>query len=144
MSKWQTVQNKCARFVFGVKKSASLRNSTLAMRKNLHMLPVAYRSQYKIAILVFKCLSNDAPDYLQNLISLKQKNSEYDLRPESQLCLLNTPTLFPKFNKSKFSVKYIAPTTWNKLPLNIRCTKNFSVFKKILKTHYFTLAFEND
>ena len=45
------------------------------------MLPVAYRSQYKIAIglLVFKCLSNEAPDYLQNLIWLKQTNSEYDL-----------------------------------------------------------------
>ena len=70
MSKLQTVQNKCARLVFGVKKSASLHNSTLAMRKDLHMLPVAYRSQYKIAIglLVFKCLSNEAPDYLQNLI----------------------------------------------------------------------------
>ena len=91
MSKLQTVQNTCARFVFGVKKSPSLRNSTLAMRKDLHMLPVAYRSQYKIAILVFKCPSNEASDYLQNLISLKQKNSEYDLRPESQLYLLNAP-----------------------------------------------------
>ena len=69
------------------------------MRKDLHMLPVAYRRQYKIAILVlvFKYLSNEALDYLQNLISLKQKNSEYDLRPESQLYLLNAPTLFPKF-----------------------------------------------
>ena len=123
MSKLPTVQNKCARFVFGVKKCVSLRNSTLAMRKDLHnmhiMLPVAYRNQYKIAILVFKCLSNEAPDYLQNLISLKQKNSEYDLRPESQLYLLNDPTLFPKFNKSKFGFKYIALTIWNKLPLNI-------------------------
>ena len=68
-----------------------------------YMFPVAYRSQYKIAILVFKCLSNEAPNYLQNLISLKQKNSEYDLRPESQLYLLHAPTdvLFPKCNKSK-------------------------------------------
>ena len=108
------------------------------------MLPVAYRSQYKIAILVFKCLSNEAPDYLQNLISLKQKNSEYDLRPESQLYLLDAPTLFPKFIKSKFGFKYIALTIWNKLPLNIRCTKNFCVLKKMLKTHYFTFAFKND
>ena len=133
VSKLQTVQNKCARLVFGEKKSASLRNSTLTMRKDLHMLPVAFRSQYKIAILIFKCLSNEASDYLQNLISLKQKNSEYDLRPESQLYLLNAPTLFPKFNKSKFGFKYIAPTIWNKLPLNICCTKNFSVFKNMLK-----------
>ena len=52
--------------------------------------------------------------------------------------------LFPKFNKSRFGFKYIAPTIWNKLSLNICCTKTFSAFKKVLKTHYFTLAFEND
>ena len=128
-----------------MKKSVGLRNSTLAMRKDLHMLPVVYRRQYIIALLVFKCLSNEAPDYIQDLISLKQKNSDYyELRPESQLYILNAPTLFPKFNESKFGFKYIALTIWNKLPLNIRYTKSFSVFKKMLKTHYFTLAFESD
>ena len=70
----------------GVKNFVDLHNSASAMRKDLHMLPVADRSQNKVALLVFKCLSNKAPDYLQDLFSLKQKNSEYyDLRPESQL-----------------------------------------------------------
>ena len=138
MSKLRAVQNKCARFVFEVKKSVSLRNSISAMR---NMLPVACRSQYKIALLVFKCLSNQDMDYLQDLISLKQNNSEYDLRPESQLYLLNVPTLFPKFKKCKFGFKYIAPTIWNKLPLNVRCTKSFNAFKKMLKMHYFTLTY---
>ena len=107
------------------------------------MLPIAYRSRYKIALLVFKCLNNEAPDCLQNLISLKQKNFEYDLRPECQLYILNVPTLFPRFEKSKFGFKYILPTIWNKVHMNICCAKSISVFKKTLKTHYFTLAFES-
>ena len=111
-----------------MKKSVGLRNFTSTLRKDLHMLPLAYRNQYKIALLVFKCLSNEAPDYLQDFISLKQKISEYDLRPESQLYLENAPTLFPKFKKSKFGFKYISPTIWNKLLMNIRCTKSFKCF----------------
>ena len=43
--------------------------------------------------------------YLPDFISLKQKNSEYDLTPESQFYLLNVPTLSPKFKKSKFGFK---------------------------------------
>ena len=36
VSQLQTVQNKCARFVFGEKKSVGLRNSTSVMSEDLH------------------------------------------------------------------------------------------------------------
>ena len=34
----------------------------------LHWLPVKYRIMYKILLLVFKCLSGEAPTYLQEMI----------------------------------------------------------------------------
>ena len=36
----------------------------------LHWLPISYRIDYKIGLLVFKCLNGLAPSYLSDLIQL--------------------------------------------------------------------------
>jgi len=54
----QSVQNAAARQVTGTRRSDHI---TL---KVLHWLPVRQRIQYKIAILVHKCLNERAPEYL--------------------------------------------------------------------------------
>ena len=44
-----------------------------------------------------------------------------------------------KFGARAFSVS--DPTLWNLLPAHLRVAKNISPFRKLLKTHFFDLAF---
>ena len=54
------------RFIFGLSGS-SLRMHLLPYLKRLHFLPVKFRIEFKIALLIHKCLHGYAPTYLKNL-----------------------------------------------------------------------------
>ena len=43
------------------------------------------------------------------------------------------------YSARAFSVS--GPTLWNLLPAHLRVAKNISSFRKLLKTHFFDLAF---
>ena len=60
----QRIQNSCAKIILGASKYSS---ATSAL-KELHMLPVHVRAQYKILVIVYKCLHDHAPAYLSNLL----------------------------------------------------------------------------
>ena len=36
--------------------------------QQLHFLPIHYRSQFKVNLIVYKCFQNQAPDYLKTLL----------------------------------------------------------------------------
>ena len=42
--------------------------SSKASLQSLHWLPIRSRINFKIAVLVYKCLQGEAPEYLQNLL----------------------------------------------------------------------------
>ena len=42
--------------------------------KGLHWLPISYRIQYKILLLVYKCLNGMGPDYLSNMFHYANYN----------------------------------------------------------------------
>ena len=67
IAKLQGVQNAAARLVTSVSKYEHITPSL----RELHWLPVSFRVNFKIAILVFKCLNNMAPLYLSNLIQIR-------------------------------------------------------------------------
>lgn len=137
MQKLQSVQNKCAKFIMNANHHRCVESLTM----ELHFLPVTYRIDFKIALLVHKCLNNQAPLYLKKLISTKQKNDAYNMRSEHQLCLLAAPSVFPKYKKCQNGFEHAAPKVWNKLPLEIRSIKSQPIFKKNLKTFFFKLAY---
>ena len=60
INKMQRVQNAAAKFVLNLKRMDS---STEAL-KTLHWLPIKFRIQFKILLLVYKCLNGQAPSYL--------------------------------------------------------------------------------
>ena len=60
INKMQRVQNAAAKFVLNLKRIDS---STEAL-KTLHWLPIKFRIQFKILLLVYKCLNGQAPSYL--------------------------------------------------------------------------------
>ena len=84
--------------------------------------------------ITFNCLSNNAPSYLCELISLYQPNRS-GLRSSSDQKMLSKPrTHLCSANKGFFSS---APNLWNNLPSDIRHTSELQMFKSKLKTHLF-------
>ncbi len=64
ISRLPLVQNAAARFLKGCKKLYHV----TPLLKSLHWLPVHYRIEYKMLLLVYKCLNNLAPPNLTNLL----------------------------------------------------------------------------
>ena len=64
----QRIQDVCARLVMNSRTGVS----TEDMKKALHWLPAEQRIIFKINLLTYKCLNQDAPQYLQNLLAVEQ------------------------------------------------------------------------
>ena len=78
LCKMQAVLNAAARLVCGLGRFDHI---TPAMRDDLHWLPVRQRIEYKIALLVYKCLHGAAPFYLSNYCAaITETNRRHNLR----------------------------------------------------------------
>ena len=133
----QRLQNAAARLIH--KCTLADRISCVNLLSPLHWLPVRYRIEFKILTLVYKCLIDQAPLYLQEYITACE-TSAYNLR-SNDLDLLHVPKTNSKtLGDRGFHVS--GPTLWNKLPHSIRDSDSLSLFKSQLKTHFFRLAFE--
>ena len=129
LDKLQLLQHACARFITGKRKFDHI-SETL---KSLHWLPVRSRIKYKIILWVFKCITHQAPEYLQELIVFR--NSKCSTR-SSKVPTLEIPRSRQKYAGDRaFSVA--GPTLWNSLPVYLRREESIGIFKKKLKTHLF-------
>lgn len=135
LNKLQRVQNAAARLVF--QESKYCRISPLL--RSLHWLPVKYRIDFKVLLLTFKAIHGMAPQYLSNLISLKEFTG-YNLRSSNSM-LLSTPTCksFKTLGDRAFCMA--APTLWNSLPYSVRSCTSVDSFKQSVKTFLFRQAF---
>ena len=66
IKKLQRVQNIAAHLVLGDENSEESSKENL---QKLHWLPVKFRIKFKIICLVHRCIQNQAPDYLRNLLT---------------------------------------------------------------------------
>uniref|UniRef100_A0A3Q3IT75 Reverse transcriptase domain-containing protein n=1 Tax=Monopterus albus TaxID=43700 RepID=A0A3Q3IT75_MONAL len=133
INRLQMVQNAAARLLTGTRKYEHI-SPVLA---SLHWLPVHFRVHYKILLFVFKSLHGSAPSYLTDL--LHWHTPTRSLRSANQF-LLSVPRTKRKLRGDRaFAVA--GPKLWNDLPLSIRQASALSVFKSLLKTHLFPLAF---
>ena len=110
----------------------SLSKFTPVLRK-LYWLPVQFRSEFKLATLVY------AP-YLSTY------HNTYNTRcSQSVANFLNVPKFQPKIHKSTkqfgFSFAFDAPTVWNSLPEDIRASPTIASFRKKLKTYLYAKAY---
>ena len=104
---------------------------------SLHWLPVVFRIDFKILLFVFKSRNNLAPAYISDLVS--PYTPSRNLRSSDQLLLDTiTPRLVTEGNRA-FSVR--APFLWNNLPLEVRQATSLATFKRLLKTHFYRVAF---
>ena len=127
----QRIQNWAARTIHQVPKRES------PNLQELHWLPIKHRIDFKIAVTVFKSVHGLAPTYLSEL--LQPYNQARSLRSNNKDLVLTVPRSVNGLGDRSFRI--YGPTVWNKLPGNVRATKDLCTFKKLLKTVYFKLAF---
>ena len=132
-NKLQRVQNAAAKIVYKAKKH----DHVTCLLKDLHWLPIQQRILFKILLLTFKCLNEEGPQYLRDL--LRWHTPPRALRSASLLQLEVPKTRLSTYGDRAF--ESIAPRQWNSLPLEIRNSENTNIFKKKLKTHLFSSAF---
>ena len=135
VSRLQIVQNAAARVLTGTRRRAHI----TPILKSLHWLPVSFRIDFKVLLLVFKSLHGTAPAYLSEMTSWYVPN-----RPlrSADTGLLKVPDARPTtktYGEAAFS--HYGPNLWNSLPETLRVTDSIDVFKRNLKTYLFTIAF---
>lgn len=133
IDKLKRIQNAAARVVARIPKHEHIS----PVLKQLHWLPITQRIQYKIALLIFKCLNDLAPEYLASLITIKENTRQ--LRSSSKNLLVIPKTRTVSFGDRSFM--FAAATLWNTLPEQTKTTDSLSTFKRELKTHLFRSVF---
>ena len=111
----------------------TIREHAKPMLRELHWLPVTLRVDYKICVLIFKCLNGLAPAYLSNLISVYKPTR--NLRSSNAFLLTPVSSNFVRLGDRAFSV--YAPKIWKKIPSYIKNAKSLVTFKSKLKTYFF-------
>ena len=133
LDKLQRIQNTLARVVAGTRK----RDHITPVLKDLHWLPVEQRINYKIAVITHKVLQEKQPTYLAELVSIYQPRRS--LRSDSQSLLSRSWT--PALRIADRSFSTAAREIWTTLPLSLRLVNNLFTFKKLLKTHLFSVSY---
>jgi len=95
---------------------------------------------FKLATLAFKIQSTSQPEYLHQLISSQQPGSSMTLRSSTR-SLLQSPYIRTAYGSRAFSSAILA--IWNNLPTSVIEANSLPAFRRRLKTHLFTVAFEN-
>ena len=129
----QLVQNSAARILSRTKK----REHITPILESLHWLPMRQRIEFKVLLLTFKSLNNQAPTYLKELIVPYTPNRPLRSRTARLLTV-------PRINKSRMGARafcYQAPLLWNQLPMFIREADSLQNFKTLLKTFLYDKAF---
>ncbi|XP_071394679.1 uncharacterized protein [Centroberyx affinis] len=134
LNKLQYVQNSAARLL----TSTRCTDHITPVLHDLHWLPIKYRIHFKILLTTFKAINNLAPPYLADL--LHHHTPTRHLRSADANLLQIIRTKHRTWGDRAFAAA--APSLWNALPSHIRKANTLSSFKKALKTHLFTLAFD--
>ena len=99
----------------------------------LHWLPIPQRIQFKLCLHIHKIITNSAPEYLSNCISLYKPSRA--LRSSQDTTRLQIPRSNYSFSANRFGVT--APKAWNIIPQHIREMTSTPLFKQHLKTYLF-------
>ena len=108
----------------------------MAGLKFLYSLPVKWRTEYKIVILVFSVLHNQTPAYFtDHTLRTAPVTTISRLRP-SNCAAIEPCAICPAITLP------CKTTSVDALPEELRLVSSMDAFKARLKTHYFKLAFK--
>ena len=125
----QSVVNAAARIVMRKHKYVHI----TPIFSELHWLGSERRIEFKVALLVFKCLKKMVPQYLASKVTrLRDLSSRKRLRSSSSLLFVPARRLKCAGDRS-FTV--VGPRIWNQLPPQVTSAATIERFRKSLKTH---------
>ncbi len=128
----QLIQNAAARILTRTRKYEHI----TPVLRSLHWLPVTFRIDFNVLLLVYKSLNGIGPKYMADMLTEYKPNRALRSLGSSQL---EIPRVHTKQGESAFS--YYAARSWSQLPEEIKCAKTLATFKSRLKTHLFSCAF---
>ena len=111
INKLQRMQNAAARLVAGSKKQEHI----TPVLQILHWLPIRARIDFKILLITYKALNNQAPNYISDILTKYKPTCK--LRSADKNLLIIPRTNSKHYGERAFSAA--APRLWNALPLNI-------------------------
>ena len=134
LERLQKIQNNAARLIVKQPRMDHITPTLIT----LHWLPVKYRIEYKILLLVYKCVTGVAPSYLASLIppyipghsGLRSASSNQQAKQITK----------KKYGDRAFS--HSGPHLWNNINLDLKNSPSTEVFKKDLKTYLFKKAYK--
>ena len=98
--------------------------------KTVGIRSLKQRREFQALVVVYKCIHNQAPSYIQNLFKIKL--CSYNLRGSGTI--LEMPRCNLEWRHKSFS--FIAARIWNSLPSFIREAEDLSTFKRLLNDYY--------
>ena len=128
----QRVQNAAARLISYTPRFGHI----TPVLRTLHWLPIRFRIEFKMLVIIFKSIHGLSPVYISDLISTKLQ-SKYCLRSNNELLLA------PKVTKTKnVAFTVAAPKLFNELPREIRTVNNLNHFETLIKTFLSRKAYD--
>ena len=134
----QNVLNAAARLVVCKGKYDSI---TTDFRDVLHWLPVQQRTEYKVSLLIYKCLRQAAPLCLTDMcVPVSAVQWRHGLRSAVREDLEVPRCNLARYGQRSFNVS--GPSLWNSLPLTVRDSSlTLAQFCTRLKTFLFTQVY---
>ena len=124
------VMNAAARLVAGL----DVRDHVTLVMRELHLLPVTFRVQYKLCLMVHSSVNGCSPEYITAvLVPMSSLQGRATLR-SSTSGSFDVPRTRTCFGERAFSVA--GPAAWNKLPPNLRPSIDNYRFKRALKAQF--------
>ena len=106
----------------------------------LHWLRMSQRIDYKLAVLVYRCLNGLAPSYLaSDLQRVVDLDARRRLRSASTSTLVVPVTCLSTVGDRAFSVA--AARVWNSLPADVTSSPSLPTFQRRLKTELFARSY---
>ena len=118
----EMIQHSAARMIMCIKRHD--RQRITAVLRRLHWLPVKWRINYKIVVLVFRALHGLAPAYVSTLITPYEPRRALRSTGSALLCV-------PRHNLERYgrrSFSCAGPVLWNSLPEGMRLADSLNSF----------------
>jgi hypothetical protein len=132
LNRLQSVLKAAVRLVYSARRSKHVS----PLLRDLHWLRVPERIEFRLAVLVYRCLSGTAPLYLaRELQRVSDIDSRRRLRSASSASLLVPRTNHVTIGYRAFPVA--AAKVWNSLPPSITSLPSLLAFRRALKTELF-------
>jgi hypothetical protein len=132
----QRVQNAAARFVLDLR----FRDHVMPALKQLHWLPVTFRIQFKLCLLMNLVHIGRSPVYVADMVTaVSSASTRPGLRSAAGSDYVK-PRTRTRIGERAFHCA--GPAAWNAVPEYIRSVRDTIAFKRCLKTHLFRLAYE--